>query len=321
MLKLATIAQAVLLLNAVWISHPVGPAVVARRVPQTAGAAGLPDTPAGGQLGEFLRAYNTGNPDVIRRFVSGNLSRSALEQRPADARAATLAATFNITRQLRLHSTERASDYEVVALCQSVVTESWFSVSIQVEPRPPYGISGLTFGFAARPADVILRRNLNGTQIIRGLDTYLTKLNAAGLINGTVGQNYFDYVREHVFAPAGMTNTELTAALGNSAGGGRSTVGDLLKFDSALRRHRLLSARLTNTILSPKVNTGEGEAYGYGFETFLLDGKRIVGHSGGGDADNRLDMYLDDGYTAAALTRPHAAEYVSRKLKELITGR
>jgi hypothetical protein len=117
-----------------------------------------------------------------------------------------------------------------------------------------------------------------------------------------------------------MNKTIFTAATGNSAGGGLSTVEDLLKFDVALRHHRLLDSTYTNIILTPKVNTGEGEAYGYGFEIVQANGNRIVGHSGGtADVDNKLDMYLDNGYTVIVLAKPHAAKHVTRKLKELIT--
>jgi hypothetical protein len=94
----------------------------------------------------------------------------------------------------------------------------------------------------------------------------------------------------------------------------------LLQFDIALRRRKLLNAKYTDIMLTPKVDTGEGEAYGYGFEIFKVKGKRIVGHGGGTmEVDNKLDIYLDDGYTVIALTKPHAAKNITRKLKELIT--
>src|SRR5262249_17894261 len=85
----------------------------------------------------------------------------------------------------------------------------------------------------------------------------------AGLIVERVsGQNYYDYVREHVFKPAGMNgsdtfdktkpqpnqsigytrrngplvpNFDTLPLMGSSAGGGDSTAPDLLRFDQALR--------------------------------------------------------------------------------------
>lgn len=416
-------------------------------------------------LGAFLRAYNTGDPETIRAFIQGHFDEDSLARRPAEQRASTSLATYQLTRQLRLHGVERSADHEIVALCQSEITEAWFSVTVQVSPREPHKIMGQQFGFAARPADAAPRGRLSRTRIVREAETYLAKLAGAGMLSGAVlvakngrpilerayglnapgvpnrldtkfdmaslskmftgvavaqlaergklsyhdpvikflpdypnkqaaekitihhllthtsglvdysekqdyrparraaggrfksledwlpffaadppafepgerdeysnsgfivlgmiverasGQNYFDYVRDHIFRPAGMKKTVLTVESGNSAGGGLTTVRDLVKFAVALRRHRLLGAGYTKLILSPRVKTGEGEAWGYGFEISHVGGRRVAGHSGGGEVDNRFDMYLDDGYTVVALTKPYAATNVSRKLKELI---
>ena len=115
-----------------------------------------------------------------------------------------------------------------------------------------------------------------------------------------------------------MNNTILTVATGNSAGGGVSTVEDLFKFTVALRQHKLLSPKYTDIILTSKVTTGKDEGYGYGFEVNRVNGKRIVGHSGGGEADNHLDMYLDEDYTVVILAKPFAGMHITRKLRELI---
>ncbi len=92
------------------------------------------------------------------------------------------------------------------------------------------------------------------------------------IIEKVTGRSYYDYVREHIYKPAGMANTdsyETDAAVanlargytqrgneagklvdntstrpgrGSSAGGGYSTAEDLLKFTIAIRDHKLLSA-------------------------------------------------------------------------------
>lgn len=80
----------------------------------------------------------------------------------------------------------------------------------------------------------------------------------------------------------------------------------------------MLSPKYTDIILTSKITTGKDEGYGYKFEVRRLNGKRIVGHSGGGEADNNLDMYLDDNYTVVIAAKPYAGMYITRKLRELI---
>lgn len=165
------------------------------------------------------------------------------------------------------------------------------------------------------------------------------------------GQSYYDYVQEHIFGPAGMkksgspTATETASDLavgymnangqlkrntdslpwrGSSAGGGYSTVGDLFRFDQALREHKLLNAELTDTITSGKVHPPrfpEGAKYAYGFGDRMINGHRIVGHNGGGPGINaQLDMHWDRGYTVVVLANrdPRVAEewanYISNGL-------
>ena len=185
--------------------------------------------------------------------------------------------------------------------------------------------------------------------------------NAGFMILGAVveqvsGQNYFEYVREHIYRPAGMVNTDayemdydtpnlaigytrqgvksgtpggrknnlyMHVVKGGPAGGGFSTVEDLLRFDVALRTHRLLDAKHTDLLLTGKVDPGRGghARYGYGFSIDDVKGTRIAGHGGGFPGINSdLAMYLDKGYTVAVMSNydPPAAQRVSDKLREWI---
>lgn len=129
------------------------------------------------------------------------------------------------------------------------------------------------------------------------------------IIEAVSDESYYDYVRTHVFLRAGMTSTGLqpeqvkverraipytrgeaqtgwhSAAdtlpyRGTSAGGGYSTVGDLLRFADALQSHRLLSARYTRLLTTGKVFIGEG-SYAYGMVEAQQNGVHWIGHSGG----------------------------------------
>ena len=106
-----------------------------------------------------------------------------------------------------------------------------------------------------------------------------------------------------------------------SAGGGDSTVGDLLKFANALKSNVLLSPAMTETVTTGKVETprGPGEKYGYGFEDARGNGRRVVGHGGGAPGMNGdFSILWDSGYTVVVLANldPPAAEKVARYVRQ-----
>ena len=169
------------------------------------------------------------------------------------------------------------------------------------------------------------------------------------VIEKASGQSYYDYVQQHIFNVAHMTesgsvpksekihnlavgymrpepgapltiNAETLPWRGSSAGGGDSTLGDLLRFDQALRHHKLLSVASTDMILAGKVQAGPDpdRKYAYGFEDTRVVGRRIVGHGGGAPGMNaQLDMYLDNGMTVIVLSNldPPAATQVANYIR------
>jgi CubicO group peptidase (beta-lactamase class C family) len=166
-------------------------------------------------------------------------------------------------------------------------------------------------------------------------------------------------VREHVYAPATMTDTDahemdlpvanlaigythqdehgrfdpdtwrsniyLHVVKGGPAGGGFSTIRDLLRFDRALRSGTLTSPPTSETLWTGKIGMplSPETHYAYGFVEDIVRDQRIVGHSGGFAGINaQLDMYLDSGYTVAVMANvdPPVASHVALKARELFTG-
>jgi len=152
------------------------------------------------------------------------------------------------------------------------------------------------------------------------------------VIEKASGQDYFEYVREHVTRPAGMTNTDAYeldrvnrnlavgyeqegrdangpiyrnnifqhVIRGGPAGGGYSTVGDLTRFAEALKAGKLVSAASVRLLTTPKPELASPE-YGFGF--VVDEGGRIVGHSGGFNGINsQLDIYVGEDYTLAVMS-------------------
>ncbi len=162
------------------------------------------------------------------------------------------------------------------------------------------------------------------------------------------GQTYFDYVRDNIYKPAGMTNTDcyeldrintnlavgyhkqftdngiswgnnvfMHVMRGGPQGGGYSTVDDLLKFDQALRGGKLVSPAMFKTLTTPKPEI-KSPNYGYGFGVNTEAG--TAGHSGGFPGINsELTMHLNSGWTAIVMSNySQAAQPVVQRIAELV---
>ncbi len=161
------------------------------------------------------------------------------------------------------------------------------------------------------------------------------------IIEKVSGQNYFDYVSQHVFKRARMANTDFyerdknvskravgymrvnakgepdpeaprrentstRPAKGSPAGGAYSTVDDMRKFHIALRNNKLLSQKYTEIVTTGKAKVPPGwpmHEYGYGFTISVINGKRIVGHGGTSlGVAGKFEMYPELGYTVVVLS-------------------
>jgi CubicO group peptidase (beta-lactamase class C family) len=158
------------------------------------------------------------------------------------------------------------------------------------------------------------------------------------LIEGVTGGSYDDYVRDHIFHPAGMRstgalpesvvvsdravgymraspgsewvpNTDTLPWRGTSAGGGYSTVGDLLRFAQALESGTLLSEATLAEATRP-----HQQQYGFGFDVQGQGSLGSYGHGGGAPGMNgELRVFPQLGYVVVSLSNldpPAASELV-----------
>ena len=461
----------------------------------------LPNTPAGQQMAEWLRVFNTGNTDNLRRFISENYPQSALERLSVSDRAAKDGGLYVRTQGLDLRWIEKSETFAIVVLAQERLDEGWVRINIGVETVTPHRIIDFGIRRISRPADAGVPKKLTESEVLKDIEAYLKRMVATDQFSGAVliakngkpifekayglaskafnvpnridtkfnlasmnkmftavaiaqlakqnklsfddhvikylpdypnrsvaekvtihqllthtsglgdffnekfeaqktrlravqdyfplfvndpllfepgqkwqysnagfivlgaiiekvsGQNYFDYVNEHIYKPAGMIDTDsyetdrdvvnraigyteigpsnraepgplrnnliINAVKGSPAGGGYSTVEDMLRFDIALRQHKLLSEKLTDLVLKGKVEVGmPNERYAYGFMEGQTNGSRIVGHGGTSPGANaKFDMYPDLGYTVIVLSNydPRAAERVADRFRERVT--
>jgi CubicO group peptidase (beta-lactamase class C family) len=158
------------------------------------------------------------------------------------------------------------------------------------------------------------------------------------IIEQVTGRDYYDYVRDAIFTPAGMVDTDsyaledevpnlamgyttldidgrptgvlsenapLMPGRGFAAGGGYSTTEDLLRFRNALLGHRLLTPGFTEQLIAGQGAMAPGWEYGYGFMIRIDDGS--VGHTGGAPGIcSFMSMYPESGYTVVVLSNSDA---------------
>ena len=163
------------------------------------------------------------------------------------------------------------------------------------------------------------------------------------------GKSYENYMQEHVYAPAGMIRTSgeprepyargytfmrkggaialtrednafAVPGMGTPAGGGYSTVGDLVAFARALPTGKLVSQASLDKMLTTHIATERGH-YGYGFEIATRNGETIYGHNGHHfGISAQLDVYKDSRWIVAVLSNydPPAAPVVAARIGQLL---
>ncbi len=164
-------------------------------------------------------------------------------------------------------------------------------------------------------------------------------------IEHVTGESFYDYIREHVYAPAGMTTSDTvpedrkvpnravgymkplgtTAWVtskdtlpnkGSSAGGSLSTAMDLQRFAQAVLEDRLLSKEYTDlAITAQPIPDYRGPPLGFAFADLRgADGSGWIGINGGAEGMNaHLRIYPHSGYVIAVLSNfdPPAADRVA----------
>ncbi len=166
----------------------------------------------------------------------------------------------------------------------------------------------------------------NGGPVILGL-----------IIEALSGSDYYQYIRDHLYRPAGMAHADhyrrddTTSGMalgylktedgawqdnsgdlslrGSAAGGGYASARDLFAYSRALANERLLTRAQLETLWTPHQQTGP-MAYGYLFTIGGTPDRRWVGHNGGAPGISaEFIHYPDDGLMIVVLAnQDHAAE-------------
>lgn len=166
------------------------------------------------------------------------------------------------------------------------------------------------------------------------------------VIESASSEDYFDYVRKHIYAPAGMVNSDCYdmdqpvenlaigyepdpecaqgwrnnlyqhVIRGGPAGGGFSTVRDLHLFAQALLDGKLVSIASLDELWKDQIQAN----YGCGFSVQQTDSGKVVGHGGGfSGISSNLDILVDKGWVVAVMSNySGAATGVARRVRSLV---
>ena len=157
------------------------------------------------------------------------------------------------------------------------------------------------------------------------------------IIETLSGRTYFDYVRDHIFVPTGMSTADLGGELpratpltkrspdgsvstlahpapviggsrASPAGGATATALDMIRFGEALRTGKILRRSTLDQLWTGRVpgrSLEDGRlSYAYGFaRTDFPTGRWLVGHNGGSLGINaEFQLFPDEGYSIVALS-------------------
>lgn len=171
----------------------------------------------------------------------------------------------------------------------------------------------------------------------------------AAIVAKVSGEPYEEYIKNHIFKPAGMTSATLSywydvvgnramAYQFNSKHKARTnadmmgaypfgaeaiycSIEDLLRYEKALKSASLLTPDFQDIMYTPFAKNDEGEEYGYGWKVKTLKGKRAIYQGGTIEGiSTQMRRYPDDGYTIIVLSNYHLdrANEVAEKIENAL---
>lgn len=155
---------------------------------QTGDSPALPDTIAGKRVAAYIKAFNSGDEQAMRRFFTENVSAAALEERPIEARVGVYKEMRGNLGDIQLRRIVQASPSAITARFNST-KGGLMEIGFQFEPEPPHRFLGLRVEDVDSPQDVPEDKApaaLTEAQVLALIDSRLNELAAADEFSGVV---------------------------------------------------------------------------------------------------------------------------------------
>lgn len=144
----------------------------------------IPNTPAGKQLSDWLRVFESGKQDAFKQFITANYSQTLLNEDTAHDRADRQARVFMDARGFDIRRIEKSAPEEISVLTQARLTDLWFRLTLKVESKSPHRITGYAWQHIPPPDEY--KKTLTERELVKQIETFMNKLAAADAFSGTL---------------------------------------------------------------------------------------------------------------------------------------
>ena len=145
----------------------------------------LPDTPAGRQLAGWLQAFNSGDAETLRKYLSANLSSDAVRATSVADRVERNLFVYEDTGGLIISDVVTSSPQQIAVIARMKKKERRVRVMLEVTDSNPRAIASIGIRLLpSRPSSNARQGKLSESEIASGLADFLNKEAAADRFSG-----------------------------------------------------------------------------------------------------------------------------------------
>lgn len=147
-------------------------------------AAALPDTPAGRQLGDLLKAMESGD---YENYITSSFNDEFLNAFPMEEHLRFFEDVRAMHGGFIVHSIEESEDFRMAVLAKSKKREAWRRIDMEVEPEPPHKVASFGIDMARSPDQAMEAPEANTeTEVLDYAKRTLADMTEEGKFSGAV---------------------------------------------------------------------------------------------------------------------------------------